>query len=583
MAYHYNGNKMGSFTKITSTGIKDGEVKTADLAGGAVAEVDLASDAITSAKIAAGTVTASDLATAQDWSGKTITLPVNAFDKQMYNVGLLGFKMAVQDSLTVFNLKDGVVDEFHSEDGTDEGEGSNDTYCASCDFYQNLGSPTPYEAIFGSTTNLYAITEPTTSTAGSNLAAPVIQGGAGRATFTVPTGVTSVDIKMWGAGGGVSNNSQNGGGGGYVEGTLAVTASQVLDISVAEGGEGEPAGVGGSYGGGTPSRGGGTAGGNHPCGSDGEGGGGGGGGFVATGELSETGQMQSPQAPLIALAAGGGGGSGELGDGGGGGGGLVGHAGGNPYPSAQTANLGGEGGGGSQTAGGDGGDENGPAAGALFSGGNGVTRASGGGGGGYYGGGGGANEEAGGGGSSYYGHPQITSGSTEDGVSGSGGTSTGGATVPQYVEGIGAGASYDQGSLDPQNMPGTEPDGGYTGEDGMIIISGTGPGSTTATNIVSNAFTAGSAPTHARIVVFQENIASTTLNTDIIASISRDGGSNFTTATLVDSGYVVGSSGQRILTGTATISGQPSGTAMRWKLALANNASKIHGVSLSWA
>ena len=49
-----------------------------------------------------------------------------------------------------------------------------------------------------------------------------------------------------------------------------------------------------------------------------------------------------------------------------------------------------------------------------------------------------------------------------------------------------------------------------------------------------------------------------------------------------DSGYVVGASGQRILTGTATISGQPSGTNMRWKLALANNASKIHGVSLQW-
>ena len=82
--------------------------------------------------------------------------------------------------------------------------------------------------------------------------------------------------------------------------------------------------------------------------------------------------------------------------------------------------------------------------------------------------------------------------------------------------------------------------------------------------------------------MFQENVASPTLNTDIIASISRDGGSNFTNATLSDSGYVTGSSGQRILTGTATVSGQPSGTSMRWKLALANNAVKIHGVSLQW-
>ena len=114
-------------------------------------------------------------------------------------------------------------------------------------------------------------------------------------------------------------------------------------------------------------------------------------------------------------------------------------------------------------------------------------------------------------------------------------------------------------------------------------VATTGSGSTTTTNIVSNAFTAGSAPTTSRIVVFQENIDSITLNTDIVASISRDGGTTFTTVTLADEGYVTGSSGQRILAGTATISGQPSGTSMRWKLALANNASKIHGVSLAWA
>ena len=63
----------------------------------------------------------------------------------------------------------------------------------------------------------------------------------------------------------------------------------------------------------------------------------------------------------------------------------------------------------------------------------------------------------------------------------------------------------------------------------------------------------------------------------------QNGGSNFTTVTLADEGYVTGSSGQRILAGVVDISGQPSGTSMRWKLALANNQSKIHGVSLSWA
>ena len=52
-------------------------------------------------------------------------------------------------------------------------------------------------------------------------------------------------------------------------------------------------------------------------------------------------------------------------------------------------------------------------------------------------------------------------------------------------------------------------------------------------------------------------------------------------ATLSDSGYVTGSSGQEYLTEQATISGQPIGQSMRWKLALANNSVKIHVVSLS--
>ena len=103
------------------------------------------------------------------------------------------------------------------------------------------------------------------------------------------------------------------------------------------------------------------------------------------------------------------------------------------------------------------------------------------------------------------------------------------------------------------------------------------------TTIVSEPFASGTVPTSSRIVVFQENVDTPTLNTDIIASVSRDGGVTFTAVTLADSGYVTGSSGQRILTGQATISGQPSGQSMRWKLALANNQVKIHGVSLSWA
>ena len=212
---------------------------------------------------------------------------------------------------------------------------------------------------------------------------------------------------------------------------------------------------------------------------------------------------------------------------------------------------------------------NGDRPGGLFYGGRG-TQFSGGGGSGYYGGGGGGFgmsggtivDAGGGGGSSYYGHPQITSGSTEAGTSVSGG----GTTQPNYVAGTNETSTAPNTPLAP-------------GEDGFVLITGTAQ-ATGSTTIVSNAFTAGSAPSTSRIVVFQENVDTPTLNTDIIASVSRDGGTTFTTVTLADEGYVTGSSGQRILSGIATISGQPSGTSMRWKLALANNQSKIHGVSL---
>ncbi|MEN9301887.1 MAG: hypothetical protein RL264_316 [Bacteroidota bacterium] len=57
--------------------------------------------------------------------------------------------------------------------------------------------------------------------------------------FTVPNcGVTSIKVKMWGAGGGSGDNTNggNGGGGAYVTGTLPVTPGQQLTIIVGQGG-----------------------------------------------------------------------------------------------------------------------------------------------------------------------------------------------------------------------------------------------------------------------------------------------------------------------------------------------------------
>jgi len=629
-----------ALNKTITKAIKDGEVKEDNFASSSVSLDKVGPNSVNSGKIVDSSVAAADLSPSLDLSPKTVTLASSAvnFDNEHFNISLLGFKMAVNESLTVFNLVDGVVDEFHDESGTDESEGSNDLYCATSDFYKNQGSPVSNSAGFSTS----AITEPDTSTTAEGNYCTATAG-----TFTVPSGITNIAVKLWGAGGSGNDSGPEaaigGGGGGFTSGCLAVTPGQTMRVIVGEGGMQRHNPTvdrkGAFFGGG------GGEGMNNSSGY--------GGGLSAivsqmTGFTHETtiglpdatpAPAQSPYVYFVAGAGGGGGGhipgapgdfsspspSGDGYRGGGAGGGLIGFTGGNI--AAQTAaigntegpeysplpNVGGWGsnrghflgGGGSQTAGGQGAAEISPPApqyggnfpGAFFEGGGvyGHNQPNkchplatgpgdhnlGSGGAGYYGGGGGgyspnlpsppqSGNRSGGGGSSFYGHPQVTCGATEAGLN----DESGGAADPQYQSSTGEGhASIPVPSGSPETNQ---------GEDGYVLITGSGQ-PTTNTTIVSTAFAATSVPTTSRIVVFEEDIASPTLNTDIIASISRDGGSNYTTATLTDSGYVTGASGQRILTGQATISGQPSGQSMRWKLALANNAVKIHGVSLSWA
>ena len=535
-----------------------------------------------------------------------------------FNIGLLGFKMAVNEGLTVFNLVDGIVDEFHDESGTDEGEGSNDLYCGTNDYYINSTVPggvgtTGTSAGF----SISAVTEADTSTAGNNPA----YGTAAFGEYTVPSGVTAINGFVWGAGGGGGDHSgggqtceaTGGGGGGFVKGVIAVTGSQKFEVFAGEGGSGDenPAyATRAAYGGGANQR--------SPAAVPCAGNGGGIAGIFAEGislsnaETNPTGK--APQIYLLAGAGGGGGGHNAPGstgafadegydDGatafGGSGGGTTGLTGGTDRaqvsaivsgdtggaaesPAAIPSTIGHFlGGGGDQEQGGQGAPGTagtGETGGFLFGGpaaGPDNNIASGGA--GFYGGGAGGYSpkpcsgfRGGGGGSSYFGHPGITQGSTEAGNAfGEGG----GVGDPNYVagtnEGLGTGGSQSAQGF---------------AEDGYVLIT-VSPVSATATStvITSEIFAATNPVSTARVVVFQEDVAVPTLNTDIIASVSRNAGSNFTAATLSDSGYVTGSSGQRILTGQADVSGQPAGQSMRWKLALANNTVKIHGVSLQWS
>ena len=99
--------------------------------------------------------------------------------------------------------------------------------------------------------------------------------------------------------------------------------------------------------------------------------------------------------------------------------------------------------------------------------------------------------------------------------------------------------------------------------------------------LISNATTASSAPTTARITIFEEDTDATTINTDIKAFVSRDNGTTYTEFTLTDEGDYA--SGKQVLAGSVDISGQPSGTSIRYKIRTYNSKKcKFHGVGLTW-
>ena len=240
-------------------------------------------------------------------------------------------------------------------------------------------------------------------------------------TFTVPSGVTTITIKMWGAQGGsggyysYSSNCGTGGKGGYSTGNLSVTAGSTVYVYV--GGKGEShSSCAEKMRTNNPLQGGWNGGGDGDYSYSGGGGGG-------ASDIRYNGTSIGDRV----IVAGGGGGHGNAGSStqlsnGGAGGGLV------AETKANNTQYG------NRT----------PGAGATQSSGNsngvgstGTENLTGGGGGGYYGGGAGANSTGGGGGSGYIG-----------GVS-SGSTITGNASMP-------------------------DPDGGtMTGRDdnGLVVIS----------------------------------------------------------------------------------------------------------------
>ena len=201
--------------KVSSTQIQPNSVSSDDISNASIVDTDISPSAAIALNKFSLPGSSSDFLKGDGSFG---AVDLSAVGNNAFNVGILGFKMAVNEGLTIFNLVDGIVDEFHSEDGIDTGENSNASYESASDFYQNL-SPTPGVAMH---LGVDAVTFENPEHA------PLITYTSQEATFgafgtqgsiTFPTLTTSIEATMVGAGG-TNNANSKGGAGGSVQGTI---------------------------------------------------------------------------------------------------------------------------------------------------------------------------------------------------------------------------------------------------------------------------------------------------------------------------------------------------------------------------
>ena len=541
-------------TKLENQNLNDNVITSSKTSGTSVdsSKINAAitnDDISPSANIAATKLDLSSVPSSQfvQANGSGGTINVQGIDEAIFNVGLLGFKMAVQEGLTIFNLVDGVVDEFNSEDGIDTAENTNALYDASSDFYSNQQSGTypgsPY----------------------------IVSDFTSPGTYTAPATTSAINLLVVGGGGGGGDGHPSytagaGGAGGLIYlNNLPVTAGGTYSVTIGEGGEGKGyPGPGVADDGGdttfvySPSvniigEGGGGAG--YTSGSQRPGGSGGGlsnqytlthtGGtgtqstnHPVTG-LSDFEGTPYPNSPPTFSAEG----SEQVGSFG------------NPSAGPQVYGLGGGGAGsanfnwpnpqgyGAGTSGGEALDYN------ILDGSTAVAF-------------------AGGGGAGY----SYPAGAGEGGEGDEGGMSGGEIGSKNAVANTGGGGGG--GALSE----------GGDGADGRVVVATSRTlVSNTSMTLISDTFTASSTPSKARLVVFAE--IPDDLNTDINASVTRDN-TTFNAVTLTDEGFQAGSSGIKIFSGSTPLTGSASPQVqLRWKIVGSSltGANKIHGVSLQWA
>ena len=498
--------------------------------------------------------------------------PEARVNNNAFNIGVLGFKMAVTEGLTIFNLVDGVVDEFHDNTGVDTAENSNAVYDATSDFFENKAAgPVPNT------------TEITSYTSGSG-------------NYTAEPTTTNVNVLIVGGGGSGGGTTSDGTGGGGAGGLIyypnyPVTGGANYAYVVGAGGPETPTSGAGIANNGADSSF------NHPSPLPlvGEGGGQGG---SASG---------FPQSYFLGRPGGSGGGIG----------GKVPDMGfvpaytpvaerfgsdalplpatglpTNPTPqgqhyigtSTQVSNhptgltpsvlpvnspggFGNRGGAGAQAT------PQTPPDGHRDGGGGGGAGAVG-------------NDNLptepqytlnpGGVGLAY----TIADGSTPVTYS------TGGNSGPSNANAAGVDQSANTGNGAPggRRAPGGSSNVGGAGGSGIVIVAESKQqAASSSMTIISDTFTASSTPSKARLVVFAEIVDD--LNTDINASVTRDN-TTFNSVTLTDEGFQAGSSGIKIFSGSTPLTGSASPQVqLRWKIVGSSltGTNKVHGVALQWA
>ena len=411
------------------------------------------------------------------------------------NISTLAFKLATADSLSKFNMVDGFSDAYVDASGIDASASTNESRDGTYKYYKGLEAVTTSGWDSQITDGLYTVE--VFSDGGS-----AGTGNTEAATYVTDTAQSTEYLIVGGGGAGGGHGGAGGGGaGGVLTGTVSLAAGS-FSITV-----GATSSVGwGGYGGqnsdnwkGNPSS---FNDGTTTYTAGGGGGGVGGGQTIVNNPTASGGGGSGAGAP-----AGGTGGS----QGGSGGSGYI------PGP----ANTGGGGGGSSPAGGGSGSSSSGGSGGAGTS--NSITGSA-----VYYAGGGGGGSHA-------------PSGTYPGGAGGSGG---GGAGAPRGT-GTGSNATgYGSGGGGAGGTGGSQSGDGGRGSQGIVYLRHLTAGAPGAMTLISNSFTAQTAPTTARIILDEESYAgATTLNTDLRAYASRDGGTTYTQVTLADQGFLLGAGG----------------------------------------